>query len=156
MLHKSPLDTWPRQLRRNMRSTDIRVSSLCLHNVYTYNTPQQRSREAIFTSSPCWRQEHTFVWVEEHCMRVEKNNSCGFHPLKLCHEGWVRRRGLEYRSCFCSQSSGANPKFLTYNFTDLHQGQFSWYLLSVNTAALICCPSFMGRSYCIQSSEVGV
>lgn len=37
MLHKSPLDTWPRQLRRNMRSANIRVSSLCLHNVDTYN-----------------------------------------------------------------------------------------------------------------------
>ena len=32
----TPLDTWPLQLRRNMRSADIRA--LCLHNVYTFNT----------------------------------------------------------------------------------------------------------------------
>lgn len=119
--------------------------------------PSNSSAERLF--SPCLLVEgsNTLLFGSRRTGHEWKRTILvDFSQWNPFHGGWVRRRGLEYRSCFCSQSSGANPKFLTCNFTDLHQGQFSWYLLSVDPAALILCPSFTERSYCIQSSELGI
>lgn len=116
-------------------------------------TLSNSSAERLFSPRLLWHiveNSNTLLFVLRITVHEQKMTSLvDSSHRNPCHRGWVRRRGLEYRSCFCSQSSGANPKFLTYNCTELQWRRLSWSLLWWPQLLWFVC--FMLLGYCIQS-----
>lgn len=82
------------------------------HNSF-HSSPENLEWHHLLTKS-C---QHFFLNFFLFLHWAAPDNPCDL-PLKSCRRGWVRSSGSQYRPCFCSQSPGANPKFLTYDCKD--------------------------------------